>query len=235
MDRDALKASAAIAAVGEVEAGMVVGLGTGSTAAHAVREIGSLLASGRLTDIVGVPTSTATAELAREVGIPLIVPGETAIDLAIDGADEIAPDLALTKGGGGALLREKVIAASAGRFSVISDDSKLVRALGSTFDVPLEVAQFGLLITMDALTEFGRPQLRLADSAAPFVTDNGNHIIDLAVSPIMDAAAVDAALHRVPGVLATGLFVGIADVAYIAGAAGVRRIEAGSPAAIEGA
>ena len=91
MDRDALKASAAIAAVGEVEAGMVLGLGTGSTAAHAVREIGSLLASGRLTDIVGVPTSTATAELARDVGIPLIVPGEAAIDLAIDGPMKLHP------------------------------------------------------------------------------------------------------------------------------------------------
>ena len=230
MDRDALKAAAAIAAVGEVESGMVVGLGTGSTAAHAVREIGHRLDDGRLVDIVGVPTSTATAELAQQVGIPLIVPGEAAINVAIDGADEIAPDLALTKGGGGALLREKVIAASANQFVVISDDSKLVAALGSTFDLPLEVAQFGLAITLEALTQFGRPQLRLEASDVPFETDNGNYIVDLATSPIIDPATTDIALHQVPGVLATGLFVGIADVAYIAGAGGVRRIEAGSPA-----
>ncbi len=209
---------------------MVVGLGTGSTAAHAVREIGRRVDDGRLANIVGVPTSSATAELAQTVGIPLIVPGEAAINVAIDGADEIAPDLALTKGGGGALLREKVIAASASRFAVISDDSKMVAALGSTFDLPLEVARFGLAITLEALAEFGRPQLRLNGSDDPFETDNGNYIVDLAVSPIVDPAATDIALHSVPGVLATGLFVGIADVAYVAGADGVRRIEAGSPA-----
>ncbi len=230
MDRDALKAAAAIAAVGEVDSGMVVGLGTGSTAGHAVREIAKLLGAGRLTDIVGVPTSQATADLAHEVGVPLIIPGEATIDLAIDGADEIGPELALIKGGGGALLREKVIAASARRFAVISDDSKMVAALGSSFDLPLEVVQFGLTITIDALAKFGEPHLRLDDSEAPYVTDNGNYIIDLAVLPITDPAATNAALHNVPGVLATGLFVGIADVAYIAGAGGVRRIEAGSPA-----
>jgi ribose 5-phosphate isomerase A len=229
MDRDAMKAAAAVAAVDEVVSGMVLGLGTGSTAAHAVREIGERLDAGRLDNVVGIPTSVATEDLARELGIPLVEPGEAPIDLAIDGADEIAPDLALTKGGGGALLREKVIAASAARFAVVSDDSKLVAALGTTFDIPLEVARFGLGITTAALERLGRPKLR-ADGDAPFVTDNFNNIIDLAVDPIRDVAAFDAELHSIPGVLATGLFVGITNVAYVAGGNGIRRIEAGRPA-----
>jgi ribose 5-phosphate isomerase A len=224
-----MKAAAALAAVHEVASGMVVGLGTGSTAAHAVREIGERLATGRLADVVGVPTSVATDTLARAAGIPLVEPGEAPIDLAIDGADEIAPSLALTKGGGGALLREKVIAAAAGRFVVISDDSKLVDALGATFDIPLEVAQFGLGITTAALLRLGGPRLRTA-AGAPVVTDNGNFLVDLAVDPIRDAAGFDGELLNIPGVLATGLFVGIAAVAYVAGSSGIRRIEAGEPA-----
>ena len=224
VDRDAMKAAAAAAAVEEVQSGMVVGLGTGSTAAHAVRAIGDLVARGQLEGIVGIPTSRATEQLAGEVGIPLIEPGAAPIDIAIDGADEIAPDLALTKGGGGALLREKVIAAAAERFIVISDDSKMVSALGSSFAIPLEVARFGLGITAAALGEYGHPQLR-SRSAEPFVTDNGNFVIDLSVDPIQDAAGLDAALHRIPGVLATGLFVGLAAVAYVADGSGVRRIE----------
>jgi len=223
-----MKAAAALAAVDEVASGMVVGLGTGSTAAHALREIARRLRTGRLDDVAGVPTSVATDHLARELGIPLVEPGAAPIDLAIDGADEIAPDLALTKGGGGALLREKVIASAAARFVVISDDSKLVGALGTTFDIPLEVAQFGLGITVTALQVLGRPHVRIARDT-PVVTDNGNFIVDLAVDPIRDAAAFDRALHMVPGVLATGLFVGVAAVAYVAGSNGIRRIEAGEP------
>lgn len=229
-----MKAVAAVAAVEEIESGMVVGLGTGSTANHAIREIGRRLAANRLERVSGVATSAATEVLARGVGIPLIVPGAAPIDYAIDGADEIAPDLALIKGGGGALLREKVIAAAAERFAVISDDSKLVPALGSTFDLPLEVAQFGLAITTAALAEFGTPQLRRGDNAAPFVSDNGNYIIDLAIAPTHDPASLDVALLGIPGVLATGLFVGIAAVAYIGGGGGVRLIEAGIPATTQG-
>lgn len=229
-----MKATAASAAVDEVASGMVVGLGTGSTAAHAVRDIGDRLASGRLSGVVGIPTSVATEELARSVGITLVAPGEAAIDLAIDGADEIAPDLALVKGGGGALLREKVIAAAAGRFVVIADDSKLVSALGSTFDIPLEVALFGLGITIEALGDLGAPQLRTRDGE-PFVTDNGNHIVDLAVAPIADAVEFDHRLRTIPGVLATGLFVGIAAAAYVVGPEGLRRIESSSQPISRGA
>jgi ribose 5-phosphate isomerase A len=215
---------AAELAVEAVESGMVVGLGTGSTAAHAVRAIGQRLNDGRLRDIAGVPTSAATAAQATELGIPLLEPGAAVMQLAIDGADEIAPDLALTKGGGGALLREKIIAVAADRFIVIADDSKVVAALGSTFDIPIEVARFGLSITMDALGPLGAPSLR--GGADPFVSDNGNYIVDLAVEPVSDAAGFDRALHDIPGVLATGLFVGVADEAIVAGPDGVRRMRA---------
>ncbi len=220
-----MKLAAAQAAVNEVQSGMVVGLGTGTTAAHAVAEIGRLLAAGALEDIVGIPTSIATHRLAASLEIPLIEPDGATVDLAIDGADEIAPRLALTKGGGGALLREKMIAAAASRFVVIADDSKLVAALGSKCDIPLEVARFGLNITSNALSDLGKPQLR-TNAGVPFVTDNGNWLIDLHVDPVLEPGALDGALHHIPGVLATGLFIGIADMAYIGAANGVRRMDA---------
>ncbi len=223
MQRDGYKATAGRLAVDMVESGMVLGLGTGSTAAHAVQEIGERLEQGRLTGVAGIPTSRATARQAESLGIPLLEPGEAAIDLAIDGADEIAPDLSLTKGGGGALLREKIIAAAGARFVVIADDSKVVPALGSTFDIPLEVAGFGVRITLAALADFGTPALRGGDDD-PFVTDNGNLVVDLAVEPIRDPAGLDSALASIPGVLATGLFVGIADEAIVVGADGPRRL-----------
>jgi ribose 5-phosphate isomerase A len=222
VERDGYKAEAGRLAAGHVESGMVLGLGTGSTAAHAVRAVAERIRTGSLTDISGVPTSNATAELATSLGVPLLEPGAAPMDLAIDGADEIAPDLALTKGGGGALLREKIIAAAAARFIVIADDSKLVPALGSTFDVPLEVARFGVTITLAELESHGTPALRGGDD--PFVTDNGNFVVDLAVDPIEDAAALEIVLASVPGVLATGLFVGIADEAIVVGPDGPRRI-----------
>ena len=222
MDSEAYKAAASKAAVDAVESGMVVGLGTGSTAAHTVTEIGARLGDGRLSEVAGVATSMATAALAGELGIRLLEPGAAAIQLAIDGADEIAPDLALTKGGGGALLREKVIAAAAERFIVVADDSKLVDALGSTFRIPIEVAQFGVWITLEQLRDLGDPRLRGGEQA--FVTDNGNYIVDLDVEPITDAAVTESALQAIPGVLATGLFVGMADEAIVAGPDGLRRI-----------
>jgi len=224
MDRDAMKAAAARAAVEEVASGMVLGLGTGSTAAHAIRAIAAKMAAGELTDIVAIPTSRATAELAVELAIPLIEPGAAPIDLAIDGADEIGPGLDLVKGGGGALLREKLIEAAAARFAVIADDSKLVPALGATFPLPVEVARFGLQITLQALGHMGDPVLR-SRRGEEYLTDNGNHVVDLEVEPIEHAGSFDAALQAIPGVLATGLFVGLADVAYVAGASGVRRLD----------
>ena len=225
LDREAMKAAAAAAAVHEVESGMVLGLGTGSTATYAVIEIGKRMHSGALKGIAGIPTSQATERLASELGIPLLEPGDSTIDLAIDGADEIGPSLHLIKGGGGALLREKIIAAAAAQFVVIADDAKLVSALGSTFDIPLEVASYGLSITQSALESLGEASVRL-DGDRRYLTDNGNPIIDLSVEPIADPVALEANLKEIPGVLASGLFIGIADRAYVAGGGGVRRIDA---------
>ena len=225
LDREAMKAAAAAAAVDEVESGMVLGLGTGSTATYAVIEVGKRMHAGHLTGIAGIPTSQATERLASEMSIPLLEPGDSPIDLAIDGADEIVEELHLTKGGGGALLREKIIATSAAQFVVIADDAKLVPALGSTFDIPLEVASYGLSITRSSLENLGAPTVRLVDGRR-YLTDNGNPIIDLAVEPIADPAQLESSLNEIPGVLASGLFIGVADRAYVAGGHGVRRIDA---------
>jgi len=219
-DRDGYKRSAALAAVEWVRSGSVVGLGTGSTTAYAIEEIGARLSDGRLGDVVGVPSSEATAALATRYGIPLVDPGDDIVAVAIDGADEIAPDLSLVKGGGGAMLRERIVTAQAETFVVIADDSKLVPALGTTVPIPLEVARFGANATIAHLRLLGDPVLRLEGDEL-FVTDNGNLVVDLGVDPIDDPAELDNGLRAVPGVLATGLFVAMADVAIVAGPDGV--------------
>ena len=148
-----------MAAADRVASGMVVGLGTGSTAAHAIVEIGTRLADGRLSDVLGVPTSEATARLAERHSITLVDPGpEHAITIAIDGADQIAPDMSLIKGGGGAMLRERIVASLAETFVVVADHTKLVDVLGSVFAVPLEVVGFGVAATMRAARGPGAPQ-----------------------------------------------------------------------------
>ncbi len=208
-DQDALKRQSAEAAVAEVRDGMVLGLGTGSTAAIAVDLLGARVREGLR--IIGVPTSERTAVQARSLGIPL---GDLAehpeLDLAIDGADEVhTRTLDLIKGLGGALLREKIVAAASRRLIVIVDEGKLVSELGGV-RLPVEVARFGWQATARHLERAGAdPRLRLAPDGAPFVTDNGNHILDCALA-IDDAAATEARLHRIPGVVETGLFVGIA-------------------------
>ena len=161
--------------------------------------------------------------LAAQEGIKLTEVGRSPMGLAIDGADEIAPSLALTKGGGGALLREKIVAAAAHRFIVIADDSKLVDQLGSRFPIPIEVARFGVRGTMDHLRRFGNPTLR-TEIGGPFLTDNGNYVVDLQVEPIEDPARFNQLLSSMPGVMETGLFVSIADEALIAGPGGVRTV-----------
>lgn len=224
-DREGYKRQAALAAADRVASGTVVGLGTGSTAGHAITELAARLDDGRLADVSGVPTSEATAAMARRLGIPLVDPGPThPVAVAIDGADEIAPDLSLVKGGGGAMLRERIVAALAAEFVVVADSTKLVPALGSTAPVPVEVAVFGIAATMERLAPLGEPSLR-HDGDRPFVTDNGNAVIDLTTGPIADPAALDTELRAVPGVLATGLFVGMAHLAVIAGPDGVRYLE----------
>ena len=225
MSAEEQKRVAAEAAVALVEPGMVVGLGTGSTAAYAIDALIRRVAAGL--DIVAIPTSERSAAQAKAGGIRLTDYAEYAeVDLTIDGADEIAPGLELVKGLGGALLREKIVAASSRRLVIVADDSKLVPRLGSKAPVPVEVVAFGWQSTASRLTQLGaRPMLREAADGTPFRTDGDNLILDCAFHPIADPAALELAISRVVGVVESGLFIGMANLALVAGAAGVRRIE----------
>ena len=209
----AAKTRAARAAFAEVRDGMTLGLGTGSTAAAFVRLLGEARP-----DVACVATSEETEALARRAGLDLVVPDEaTPIDLAVDGADEADPDGDLIKGGGGALLREKIVAAAARRFVVIADASKRVRRLGA-FPLPVEVERYAWGLTVRRVREVlgahghAAPPLTLRAEGTGFAqTDGGNYVLDCALGRIEDAGALDAALTMIPGVVTTGLFVGLAD------------------------
>jgi ribose 5-phosphate isomerase A len=190
--------------------GAVVGLGSGRAARAFVRALGRRVAEGLR--VRGVPTSEATGRLAESLGIPLVgLDDVDALDVALDGADEVDPRKDLIKGYGGALLREKVVAAAARRLVILVGKEKLVPVLGSRGRLPLEVLPFAEAFVRRRLERLGhRGELRQVDGA-PYVTDNGNHVLDLAVSGIEDPAGLDAALHAIPGVLATGLFLGMAE------------------------
>jgi ribose 5-phosphate isomerase A len=196
-------------AVEYVKDGMVVGLGTGSTVFYTITKLGQLVQQG-LT-IIGVPTSEPTKKLAIELGIPLVSLDEVEqIDVAIDGADEVDPKLNLIKGGGGALLREKIIAAAAKTFIVVADSDKNVDTLG-TFPLPIEVVPFGYEMTVKHIRELGAsPRLRQKDGT-PYVTDNGNYIIDSNFQEITYPKELEKNLNLIPGVVDNGLFVGMAD------------------------
>ena len=221
--------SAAYAAVdAHVESGMVVGLGTGSTASWAVRRIGELLSSGALEEVRGIPTSETTAQLALEVGIPLLDLSEARPEITIDGADEISPELNLIKGRGGALLREKIVAFAGGGLIVVADASKLVDSLGRDL-LPVEVEPFGWESTFDALSSLNcEPHLRPLgdDSEHPFVTDGGHYTVDCRFSSITDPASLEAEIRRIPGALECGLFVGLAQKAFVAHEDGTDVMEA---------
>lgn len=227
---DELKFRAADAAVAYVEPGMRLGLGTGSTAAHFVKLLGERVAGGL--DVVGVPTSEATERLARECGVPLTTLDENPeLDLTVDGADEIGPGLALIKGGGGALLREKIVACASSRMIVIADAGKHVPVLGA-FPLPIEVIPFGLAATTLAVErvaiELGLPvafDLRQRDGRA-FVTDSGNRILDASFGRIPDPETLACRLEGIPGVVEHGLFLGVADLAIIASEGGVTELTA---------
>jgi ribose 5-phosphate isomerase A len=221
-----LKRQAAALGVESVADGMVVGLGTGSTAEHAVRLLGERVAAGL--QIRGVPTSEATAKLAREVGIPLVdFEAIWGIDITLDGADEVDPDLNLIKGGGGALLREKIVAAASKEMVVLVDPRKLVPRLGENFLLPVEVTPFGWQQTARHIAALGgQPKIRTA-GGKPFVTDNGNVILDCRFpGGIEDPARLEIDIDRVPGVVDSGLFVGLARrviVGYPDGAREMRK------------
>ena len=230
MSEDGYKRDAAHATVQRyVESGMVVGLGTGSTATFAVRRIGELVASGELREVRGVPTSAKTTALANELGIPLATLSEARPRFTIDGADEISPALALVKGRGGALLREKIVASSSEvGLVVVADSSKLVDALGEG-PLPVEIDSFGWESTLEALASLGcEPELRMdwTEPGRPFVTDGGHYTADCMFHEIADPAALEVEIKHIPGALESGLFVGLTRAAVIAGKDGTRFMEA---------
>lgn len=228
---DDLKRRAAEAAMTEIRPGMRLGLGTGSTARHFVDLLGARVASGF--DCICVPTSEATAAQARGLGIPLTTLEETPeLDLTVDGADEIGPGLALIKGGGAALLREKIVAAASKRMVVIADGSKHVEMLGA-FPLPIEVNRFGLAATTALVKAVaarhravGEVMLRLQPGGDPVVTDGGHLILDALFGRIFNPEALSADLHKVPGVVEHGLFLGLCSRAYVATPNGIETIDA---------
>lgn len=220
-----LKREAAREALTRVRSGMRLGLGTGSTMAHFLDLLGEALAGGTLTDIVGVPTSLRTAEHARRLGIALGSLHELQpLDLAVDGADEVDPALNLVKGLGGALLREKMVVQAARRFVVIADDSKIVERLGTRSPLPVEVVPFSWEAHLEPIRSLGGdPVLRVEDGGVAVKTDNGNYILDVHFPDgIRDPAGVEAAFMRRAGIVDTGLFLGMAEEAILAGAGGIR-------------
>jgi ribose 5-phosphate isomerase A len=222
-----LKAEAGAAAVDRfVRSGMRLGLGTGSTAAAMLDALGERIASGALTDIAGVPTSQATADRCGELGIPLRTLDDVAeLDLVIDGADEIDPQLDLIKGLGGAHLREKVVAAASREMVVVADETKLVRSLGERAPLPVEVIPFALPVAQRLLRRMGwEPELRV-DGGGPFVTDEGNRIVHCRREEWTDPAALARDISEVPGVVAHGFFLGYTSAAVIATRDGVRLLE----------
>jgi ribose 5-phosphate isomerase A len=224
--RDALKRAAAEAAVALVQDGMVVGLGTGSTAAFAVEALAQRHREGLR--FVGIPTSERTAAQAAAAGIPLTSFAEhRQIDLTIDGADEVERGtLNLIKGLGGALLREKIVAAASHRLAIIVDGAKLVDRLGTRAPVPVEVVPFGLEATQEALEVLGASaHLRIASSGDPFVTDGGHYLLDCRFAPISDPSRLEDRMRRIVGVIECGLFISRAHMVLVADSAGVHRLD----------
>jgi ribose 5-phosphate isomerase A len=221
-----LKQAAASQAAAQLQDGMIVGLGSGSTANLAVAAIGQRVKQGLR--IVGIPTSEQTADQARALGIPLSTLGEyPRIDVTIDGADEVElGTLNLIKGGGGNQLREKIVATASARLVIVVDDTKVVPQLGTHAKVPVEVAQFGWQATAGMLTKLkSTPTLRMRSDAQPFVTDGGNYILDCAFGPIESAKALQSELDAVVGVVEHGLFIGMTSQALVGYPEGVKRLD----------
>ena len=222
--RDSEKQAAARAAVQLVESGSVVGLGSGSTATFAIQFLAERVRYG-LT-IVGIPTSKATKQLAEQLGIPLTTLDKApVIDIDIDGADEIDPMLNLIKGGCGAMLREKVIASASKRFVVVAESTKLVPHLGK-FPLPVEVISFAEALVKRRIEALGaQVTLRKQNDGAVYVTDEGHHILDCNFGEITDPAALNGKLHEIPGVVEHGLFIGLAEMAFVGKDGGVVQVK----------
>ncbi len=222
VDRDRLKRAAALRAIEEARDGMVLGLGTGSTASFVVEGLAARVAQGLR--VVGIPTSERTAAQARRLGVPIATFAEyQRLDLTIDGADEVElGSLHLIKGLGGALLREKIVAAASARLVIVVDQEKLVERLGEHTPVPVEVTQFGWQATAAALARLGCiPERRYAVGEQPFVTDGGNFILDCRFGPLAEPAAVEERIAMTVGTVENGLFVGRSAVVVVASTTGV--------------
>lgn len=222
--RTAEKQAAARAAVQLVESGSVVGLGSGSTATFAIQFLGERMRAGL--KIVGIPTSKATKQLAEQLGIPLTTLDKNpVIDIDIDGADEIDPQLNLIKGGGGAMLREKVIASASKRFVVVAESTKLVQHLGK-FPLPVEVISFAEALVKRRIEALGaQVTLRKQKDGGIYVTDEGHHILDCNFGEIDDSPRLNAELHEIPGVVEHGLFIGLAEMAFVGKDGGVVQVK----------
>ena len=225
-EQDELKQKAALRALEFVESGMVVGLGTGSTTAFAVIRIGERIKSGDLKNIVGIPTSIRTETLAREWDIPLCgLDDQPAIDVTIDGADEVDPDLNLIKGGGGALLREKVVAQASRQNIIVVDDSKLSTRLGTTWALPIEVIAFACSTVASFLNSLGATvSIRSRPDGRNFKTDQNNLILDADFGPITDPAKLAAQLNGRAGIVEHGLFLELASDVIVAESNGIRHL-----------
>jgi ribose 5-phosphate isomerase A len=215
---------AAIEAADMVEPGMVVGLGTGRAAAMFVRALARRVGEG--VEVKGVPTSRRTEELATELGIPLVgLEDVDTIDIDVDGADEVDPALDLIKGHGGALLRERVVASVSKKFVILAGEDKIVSRLGSRMSVPVEVVPFAVPVSKRKLEVLGADvRLRRSDDGRPFVSDNGNHILDARFESIGDAAGLERRIDALPGVVDCGLFIGMADLVLVQSESGFRRL-----------
>ena len=222
---DGAKRRAAEASAQHVSSGTVIGLGTGSTVKHVIRIIGSYLSAGTLTDILGVPTSKQTSIDAKKAGIPLTtLDDHPVITLSIDGADLIDGDLNAIKGGGGALLREKIVASASKKYILIADERKIVEKLGTGFPLPIEVLPFAATSAAVKVGRLGASVILRKGKSGSVTTDNGNFVLDADFGPIDDPEGLERKLKSIPGVLETGLFLGYADLAYVGTRESVRKL-----------
>ena len=225
MEKEELKKLAGEKAVDNIEDGMIIGLGTGSTVEYALRKLGKLSREGL--KIKGIPTSVHTKRIAKEENIPLTTLEENPmIDITIDGADEVDSELNLIKGGGGALAREKIIAYNSKKVIIVIDDSKIVKALGIDCPLPVEVLKFGWTSTKKALEEFGcKIELRKIMGDEPFITDNSNYILDCEFERIENPSQIEMEINSIPGVVENGLFIGLVDEVIVGGKQGILTLD----------